>query len=285
MRSSVIIMFLCVATLLNAVPHSQDAARALYEHTDYDGAISLLANAPKTAHSLELLGQSHYMQSDFKRASDALEKAAALAPDDSMIQMWLGRAWGRRAERAFALAAIGLANKTREAFERAVRLDAHNCEAVNDLFAYYLQAPGIVGGGIEKANALLPLIEACDPSERQFANARMQEHRKQFNEAEASLRRAIELAPRQPGRYLDLAKFFARRGRYEESEQAFQSAQKIAPSAPRILFVRAEVYIDTKRNPDQARALLKQYLESSSLTPEDPSRADALRLLKKLEGK
>ncbi len=282
------VTILFVAAVLNASAPAQVSGQvqplSLYERTDYAGAISSLEHMPRTAKNLELLGQSHYMLSNFKKASEAFESAAAVAPNDSMIQTWLGRAYGRRAETSFALTAMGLAGKTREAFERAVKLDPHNCEAVNDLFSYYVEAPGIVGGGIDKAHTLLPLIETCDPSERQFAEARLHEHLNQFNQAEARLRRAIELSPKRVGLHLDLAKFLARHGRFDESEQAFQTAQNIEPFSARILYVRAEVYIATKRNLDQARKLLKQYIDASSLTPEDPSRAEALRLLKKAEG-
>lgn len=282
MRSIVIAALLAVA--LQAAPVSPVDARKLYDRMDFAGAIVALSSAPPTADNLALIGQSHYMLSDFRKASDVLEKAAALAPADSLIQTWLGRAFGRRAETAMPFAAIGLAGKTREAFERAVHLDSHNCEAVNDLFDYYLQAPGLVGGGTDKARTLLPLIQACDPSERQFAEARLHEHHKQFSEAEALLRQAVETAPKQIGRHLDLARFLYRRGRFEEGEKVFEAARKVDPASPRILYVRAEVYIETKRNRDQARILLKQYISSDNLTPDDPSRSDALRLLKKAEG-
>lgn len=282
MRALFISVLFAVA-LPGAVPQTADAQN-LYDRTDYAGAISLLSSAPQTAQNLGLLGQSHYMLSDFKKATDALEKAAILAPSDSTIQTWLGRAYGRRAETAMPFSALGLAGKTRDAFERAVHLDPHNCEAVNDLFDYYLQAPSIVGGGTDKARSLLPLIQACDPSERQFAESRLHEQRKQFGEAEARLRQAIELAPRQIGRHLDLARFLYRHGRYDEGEKVFAAARTVDPASPRILYARAEVYVEAKRNLDQARTLLKQYLAAANLTPDDPSRSDALKLLKKAEG-
>jgi cytochrome c-type biogenesis protein CcmH/NrfG len=76
-----------------------------------------------------------------------------------------------------------------------------------------------------------------------------------------------------------LAKFLARQGRHEESDAAFQRAAEIAPNSPRILFERASAYVRSKRNLDQARALLKQYL-ASPLTPDDPPREQAEKLLR-----
>jgi tetratricopeptide (TPR) repeat protein len=275
--------WLFITGLLSASDGALEHAQERYNRTDYTGAIALLGS-PESAHSLELLGQCYFMQGEFKKATEVLEKAAALAPNDSLIHTWLGRAYGRRAETAFAFAAVGYANKTRSAFERAVALDPSNGEAVNDLFDYYLQAPGLVGGGLEKARGLIPVIAKIDPSEAQFAQARLDEERKEYDAAEAKLRRAIEMAPHQLGRVLDLAKFLAKRGRYDESEEAFQRAEKLAPNSPRILYARADSYIRTHRNLREARQLLKQYLSASDLTPEDPPRGEALKLLRKAEG-
>jgi cytochrome c-type biogenesis protein CcmH/NrfG len=98
------------------------------------------------------------------------------------------------------------------------------------------------------------------------------------------MRRAIAAAPHQIGHVLELAKFLSSQGRYEESENTFRQAETIAPGSPRILFARAEAYVQSKRNPGQAIELLKKYLGEPRLTPDDPSRADALRLLRKAEG-
>ena len=51
------------------------------------------------------------------------------------------------------------ASKARQYFERAVALDPANEEAMNDLFDYYLQAPGFLGGGFERAEQVAKRIE------------------------------------------------------------------------------------------------------------------------------
>jgi Flp pilus assembly protein TadD len=167
--------------------------------------------------------------------------------------------------------------------ERAVALDPKNEEAINDLFEYYLEAPGFLGGGMDKAAALAKTIGALDPAEYQYALAVMAERRKEFSTAEAHFRRAVEIAPRQVGRVIDLAKFLAKQGRDQESEALFLQAEKIAPNEPKVLFERARVYIHSKKNLDAARSLLERYL-SMPLTPEDPPREEAQKLLKAVSG-
>lgn len=264
-----------------AAPASElERARELYQHTDYDGALRVLSGLPdKSAEAQALAGRCYYMKGDPKKASEALQKAVSLSPNDSSYRMWLGRAWGRRAETSSFMTAPGYASKAREAFEKSVELDPRNSEAMSDLFEYYLDAPGFLGGGLDKAAALATKMAALDPAEGAWAQARLAEKRKQFAAAEQQLRRAAELAPRQVGRVIDLAKFLARNGRYQESDQTFQRAQTMAPDSPKLMFARASTYIASKRNLDTARELLKRYL-AAPLTPDDPPRAEAERLLR-----
>jgi tetratricopeptide (TPR) repeat protein len=277
-RAAILILLL---TTLAWASDATDRARELYRKADYADAISALKQGESDAQILELLGQCYYQLGDFKKATDALEKAATFAPADSVIQDWLGRAWGERAETSFAFAAAAHAKKAREAFEKAVRLDPANAMAMNDLFDYYMQAPGFMGGGIEKAHALIPSLAKLDPLGSHLAQAKLDEEKKQFAAAETDLRAAIRLAPAKLDPVLELAQFLARRGRYDESDQAFQQAANVVPDSPRILFARAESLVKSKRNLAEARDLLKQYLAAKGLTPDDPPRWEALRLAKK----
>ena len=208
--------FLCAASFNHA--ESSERAAALYYRTEYTDAVEILKQASPNAGNLQLLGQCYFMLGEFKNATNVLEKAAALQPADSMLQTWLGRAWGRRAETSFPLTAVGYATKTRDAFERAVQIDPGNVEALGDLFDFYLDAPRFIGGGIDKAEALLPKIDRYDPMGAFEAHARIDESRQRYGSAEAHLRRAVEVAPRSVSVVLNLAQFLARRGHYEESE-------------------------------------------------------------------
>lgn len=253
-------------------------ARAAYLRTDFDGVIRLLARPASGAEWL-LAGKAWFMKAEFKRASEAFERAVAAEPNSAEANLWLGRAFGRRAETSSMLTAPGYASKARKCFERAVELDGRNRDALNDLFEYYLQAPGFLGGGEDKARALIDKIAVLDPAERYFAEARLAETHKEWHTVEAKLRRAVEAAPRQVGRAIDLAKFLAQRGRFQESEETFRTAEKIDPKSPRVLFERAAAYVESKRNYSEAAKLLERYL-ASQLSPEDPPRVEAERLLK-----
>jgi len=279
------VLILIATVCLSAFGADLDRARNLYNRTDYQAAIDILikSSEPPSGVTWELAGMCAYQLGDFKKSIEYFEKAAAADPGNARYQHWLGRAWGRRAETANPFAAPGYASKARQFFERSVALNPKDQEAVNDLFSYYLEAPGFLGGGIDKATALAEKIKANDPAEYHYAQAQIAERRKQYDQAEGQLRRAAELAPKQVGRMLDLAKFLARQGKYSESENTFTQAAKVAPESKQLLFARAEIYVETKRNLDTARQLLEQYLKSP-LSPEDPPRQEARKLLRRISG-
>ena len=259
-------------------------ARELYERTDYKASLAVLADIAKPmGEDYCLIGQNHFMLGDYKKATDAFQKARALEPGNSEYAHWLGRSFGRRAETSNILTAPMHASKARQFFEEAVALDPSNEEALNDLFDYYLEAPGMLGGGFDKAEQVAKRIAARNPAEGHFAAAQLADKRKQYDSAEQHLRKAMELAPRQVGRVIDLAKYLAKRGRLEESEAVFNHAEEVEPNSPKVCFARARVYVEEKRNLDRAKSLLIKYLQSD-LTPDDPPKEQAEKLLKQVSG-
>lgn len=276
---------LILGTLAAASSFPQTAAltraRELYQKTNYTEALSILATLPSKDAAAQLLaGKCHYMNSDFKKATEAIERALELAPNSPEQYLWLGRAYGRRAETSSFVTAPGLASKARTNFEKAVALDPGNKDAVGDLLEYYLEAPALLGGGMDKAQALAEKMKSRDASEYEYLLARISDKKKDYDGAEGHLRRAVELAPGQVGKIVELAKFLARQRKFQESDEAFARAQKMAPEEAGVIFERAKTYVQSKRNLDAARELLTRYLRLP-LTPDDAPRSEAEQLLKR----
>jgi Flp pilus assembly protein TadD len=154
-------------------------------------------------------------------------------------------------------------------------------EAIGDLFEYYLDAPRLLGGGVDKAEELASRVRYLEVAEYHYELARLAEKHKQFQAAEHQYRLAVERAPNDPGRLIDLAEFFEAQGRRRESDEIFRRAREIAPQAPIVWFEQAKTYVASHRNIETAKALLKRYL-SSSLTPQDPPRYEAKKLLRQI---
>jgi len=274
--------FLCIlaaAGALAAAPSDLERARDLYNLTAFDQSLRVLEAMPaKDAAVFDLMGRDYYMQGDYKRSTEALEKALAAEPGMASRALWLGRAYGRRAETASWFTAPGYATKARQYLERAVELDPRNLDALADLFDYYLQAPGFLGGGGDKAQRIAAMITRVSPSDGYLAEAKLSEKRNENSACEAHLRAAVEAAPQQIGKLIELARFLVKQGRVQEADQSLARAERIAPGSPRLMLAKADIYIRTGRKP-QARELLERYL-SAQLTPEDPPRSEARRLLR-----
>ena len=171
-------IFLLASLPLLAKTAEWDRAHSLFQASDYKQAAAILEKAPKKdVDNLMLLGESYMKLKKFGDAVDTFENAAELAPKQSMIHVWLGRAWGRLAE-TNKLLAFGRARKAKSAFEKAVELDPKNSDALDDLFEYYFEAPGVVGGGLDKAEVVAKKIAALNPEHGERLLARVSEERK-----------------------------------------------------------------------------------------------------------
>ncbi len=283
MRVSFGLLLLTMGALA-APPVEMERARQLYSRTQYTQVLQVLKPAADLPNGpvQELIGKSYFMLAEYKKAAEVFERAIAVEPGNAVYHHWLGKSWGRRAETSNPLLAPSYATRARNSFEKAVQLDPKNLEATNDLFSYYLEAPGFLGGGLDKAAMLARKIQAVDPIEGHYALAQIAESRKEWSVAERHFRSAMELAPNQVGRVIDLARFLSKQGRDQESEVLFVKAEKIAPEAPRVLFERANAYIRAKKNLPTAKTLLEKYLKMP-LSPDDPSRSEAERLLKQTQ--
>jgi len=255
-------------------------AEELYSRTEYRRAIDTLEALGQTQPANHLLlGKAYFMEGLYKDAIANLEKAVAEDSLNSDAYDWLGKAYGRMAERSTFLTALKYAKKTVHSFERAVELGRSNLEALSDVFEFYLQAPGIVGGGIDKAEAIARRFALLNEAEYHWACARLAEKRKDAVAAEKEYRAALAAAPQEVGRTLDLAAFLSSCGRYSESEALFRSAAERHPDSPKVLYARAAAYVQSRRKLNEAEALLERYMQVQT-TPDDPTHREAAELMR-----
>lgn len=277
-----VVVFLLAALQLQAAGPDLEQAQNLYQKTQYREMIRLLDTGQDYGPaSNALLGKAYYHLGDYSKATELLEKATHADPRNSEYFDWLGKIYGKRAETSSVFTSWSYANKCHKAFERAIELDPKNLEAIDDLFEYSLNAPPIVGGGTEKAASLSERVRDVKPDKYFSLLARLAGKMKDFVTQENHLKKALEFAPSNLGRILDMAEFLAQHKRFDESEAYFKRANEVAPNNAELKFERAKTLIETKRNRDEARRLLQEYL-NSSLTPDDPPRSEAEQLLRQI---
>jgi tetratricopeptide (TPR) repeat protein len=252
---------------------ASEAPQALLAAGHVDQAIRSLQqqiHGSPTAEAYNLLCRSYFTLDDWDRGIPACEKAVALAPANSGYHLWLARIYGEKADRVNFLAAAGMAKKVRTEFERAVQLNPDNWEARIDLAEFYLEAPGIVGGGKDKARAQADLIAPKNPAMADWVKGRIAEKNKNGSTAEQEYRAAISDSHGGARAWLNLASFYRRTNRFDQMEQALRSLESAPLDHPDALMDGAGMLLRTGRDLPLAERLLQRYLASSNMVEEAP---------------
>lgn len=250
-----------------------DSIHQLLVNGEADAAIRMLKTSlsanPSGAAEHNLLCRVHYAEERWDAAVSECERAANLNPGSSLNQLWLGRAYGEKADHSSWFAAIGLAKKTRIAFEKAVELDPGNVEARSDLSEYYIEAPGFLGGGTDKAAAQANAVEKLDPATAYWIRARIAEHNKRNSDAEQQYKKALQ-ADHGPRRIFDLASFYRRVNRLDDLEAAVQQSAKLNTKNDSALYDSASLLLRVNRNLPLAATLLQRYIDQGEKSEDAP---------------
>ena len=260
---SALILFLLLAAL-PAV--AADSAQDMLAAGRVDQAIATLntrlSSAPADAESANLLCRSYYAMEDWERAESACRKAVSLDSNNGRYHLWLGRVYGEKADRAGFLGAASLVGKVRDEFQRAVQLDPQEVDTRLDLAEFYISAPGIVGGGTDKAEAQARIIGATNPGREHWVYARIAEKKNNTKTAEREYRQYIELSHNDSEAWLNLALFLRRQKRLDEMEQALIKAGQSSMPKRDVLFESAQMLYRAGRNYPLAIELLQRYLST-----------------------
>jgi tetratricopeptide (TPR) repeat protein len=239
-----------------------DEASALLKQT--------LTAQPEDAHAHQLLCRLYYAQEMADPAIHECERAAANAPNDSDTYMWLARAYGMKASTANPLSAFSLAKKVRVSFERAVRLDGTNVQAMSDLGQFYVAAPAIVGGGLDKAQRLADQIKPYSSARACRLLAQIAVKKKDAATAEAEYKAAVAAANK-PEAYIDLAQFYVENGKPDQAVATLKAGIDANRAKDAALVDTASILTTVHRSPDLAEHLLRDYLASSAKSDEAPA--------------
>ncbi len=260
-------------------------ANAALQAGEADRALALLTPLPTTgqgaAEAQNFECRVRFMMQQWDAAAKECEIAVRLDESNSNYHMWLGRALGQKADLASFLTAFSLGKRVRSEFEEAVRLDPGNAEALTDLGYFYRAAPGIVGGGTQKAENIAAQLDRIDPARAHQLRGEIAEAHKDYGTAERELRQAVAVSAHPAKQWTVLADFYRNRRRWTEMETAVHNAANAAARDKQggvALYDGAGVLIEAGRDPAFAAKMLEDYLANSSKTEEGPAFIAHIRL-------
>ena|SRR5437763_4415058 len=271
------ISFQCQRLAANAL--LADDAKAAFAAGDYAKAIELLnreiASSPRDAAAQYLLARCYFEDEQFDRAIPPAEAAISLAPTNSAYHELLGRTYGEKADRSGWFSALSLAKKARKEFETAVQLDAHNFSAAQALIEFDCSAPGMAGGGEDKARPEIEKLSALDPAEGAYSAGNCRRQKKNVAAADAEFQKALALHPKSADLIYDIGDHYMKRSQPDRLQVVVAEGERAAPGDPRANFFRGVILALEKKNETGATKLFREYIANTPKRNNYPSKAMA----------
>lgn len=293
MQSKTIVLKLILYLIIPLTGFSQDLsmAKKLYAERKYDeAAVELLKfNKGNTgfADGQYHLGLIYTRKKEFDKAENYLKQAIEINGNKAEYHTALGALYGQIAVDANPLKQAMLAPKIKNEFEIAAKLDPKNLEARWMLINYYIRAPKIMGGDIEKSKTIANQIMKINQSEGNCAWATIWRSENKNELAEKNYQAAINLSPDSVKYYFSLARFYEAVPNIEKALETYRRTVKKFPEYRQLYLQIGRITASEGKNLEEGEKALGEYIR---LTPNknDKNLANAyhyLGLIEKNRGK
>src|ERR1700757_1925150 len=192
-----------------------------------DKALMLLGSLPppagSSAEAHNLRCRVLFTLEQYEAANTECAQAVSVDSQNAIYHLWYGRTLGEVADRATFISAYGLAKHARSEFEQAVQLDPRNPEALADLGEFYSEAPGVVGGGSDKAAGVAAQLDRVDPARAHELRSVIARQNKDLQTAEKELKEAVAASAHPAFQWMRLASFYRKIKHNSDMENAVES--------------------------------------------------------------
>ncbi len=258
----------CIVLALSFVTVSAPAqtiaqARSLARQGKADAAIAqahaVVALSPRSFEAHELLCLLFRSTDHFDDAIHECEVARDLQSGNSIAELELARTYGAKADHAGALTGMRMVGRIRDSFEKAVRLDPKNVDALSDLGEFYVEAPGVVGGGADRARGIVAQLRPLSSARAHRLAGMIAAKAGDFPAADAEFAAELAASPT-PEAYVDQAVYNRKRKNWVAAESnAALAIGKDAAHGPDTIDA-AETLLSIRRGLPVAEKGLNDYL-------------------------
>jgi len=153
-----------------------------------------------------------------------------LNPQSSAYHLWLGHGYTRQLATANFIRKGIIGRRIGAEYTKAVELDPGSIMAAEARLDFFLEAPAIAGGGMDKATAEADRIRALSPYHGGFAQAKIAEKTKDWQRAEREYRSLVRAYPDSSRPVVSLALLLQNQERYPEALAAIDERLAVAPN-------------------------------------------------------
>lgn len=278
--NTILWLFIMVLPLGSEPAKVLDTAIEHYRNGEYRAAVNLLSPAgrkPDASPEIKYwLGKTYLKIHEWDKAVKEMENAVRMKPADAEYHLWLGRAYGARAENRFF--GFNDARRLLKEFKKAKDLAPENIDIRFDLLEFYIQAPGIVGGSSNKAWAEAETIAELNPRAGYTARATIYERKEKWDLALKEYTQATLEYPDNADVYKDLAQYLYDRKDYAGALESALKTTGLNNDSVRGRFLAAASRIHLGTDLEKAKSDMLA-LASSRLGEEDPALEEIYYLL------
>ncbi|KAB2880524.1 tetratricopeptide repeat protein [bacterium] len=212
-----------------------EQGRELFNNKKYAEARSIFE---KILNGSDHQAEAHYylgsiylrFDRDADKAIDHLERAIEAENSNAKYHLMLSNALGAKAMQSNMLKQAFLAPKIKKAMEKAVELDPNYPEARMALTQFYVMAPGIMGGSIEKAKEQADALVKLDAYQGFMAYGSIYNHEEDWQSAEVYFKKAIAAQPLKAAPYHQLGYMYLKQKRTKEAVELFKKMVEYDPA-------------------------------------------------------
>ncbi len=208
-----------------------ERARRLYDQKSIPEAKAMLDKVqeedPDYALAQYYLGRIAFDNQDYDNAAEHFEEATeAKNGEKSEYYAWLGDTYGTIARDANIIRQGLLAPKMKSAWEKAIALDSRNLDARQSLISFYTEAPGFMGGSMEKAKEMAKQIMAINPAQGHRSLGNLYVKEKNILGAEKEY---LEMVKTDPATAPLLGNFYLNEKKFDKAFAMFDAALQKDP--------------------------------------------------------
>ncbi len=285
MKTKILTIFITLLLVIQISAFQNDSlekAKQLIKEQKFEEAKNLLEtiveNDDKNHEAYFILGKTFLSLREPEDATDSFEEAVELQEENADYHFWLGQAIAMDAQSSNVISQAMMAGDILEEFERTVELDPTHIPGRMGMIGFYVNAPGIMGGDLDKAKLNAKELLKLDEAKGRMFLARIYLKEEKMDSVEVQIKLFEEKYKNDKSTssfYNSLGYFYLGRGNTDKAVIAFEKQVELNPTSANSHDSLGDGYKAAKRYEDA----IAQYRKALEINPNFSVSADNLKEL------